>query len=380
LYRFARTEPPHRAPGFAAMAPAQAQDFIKGWPHPELLQSTQLKQALMESYQKGLDISHESLNYGDKENGAYMLGHPRFRKALAEFLSQQYGAPVEPSNLMSTCGCSMGVDIACRVHCQAGDLAIVEEPTYYLSFTMIRDRGMDLVGVPIQDDGIDVDAVEKVLNERPGKVKMLYTVSVHHNPTGITMTDAKRKRLVELAREHKFYIVSDEAYQLLNFEPSAVKPMFYYDDPSDPRVLSIGTFSKLIGPGVKVGWVQAHEALLKPLAGIGYIDSGNNPVIFSSCNLIHFLESGGMAKHLEFVSKDLGERCALMCKKLRDVGLEVRQPKGGYFVWVRSKGKMTGRSGECMSVKKDKFHDWMRLCFTWLTPAQIEEGIEFLRP
>lgn len=85
-----------------------------------------------------------------------------------------------------------------------------------------------------------------------GKIKMLYTVAVHHNPTGITMSDAKRKRLVELAREHKFIIVADEAYQLLNFEPSEVKPMFYYDDPADPRVLSVGAFSKLIGPGVKV--------------------------------------------------------------------------------------------------------------------------------
>eukprot|EP00435_Cladocopium_sp_Y103_P049880 s1013_g15.t1 len=110
------------------------------------------------------------------------------------------------------------------------------------------------------------------------------------------------------------------------------------------RVFSIGTFSKLIGPGTKVGWVQAHNSLLKPLTNVGFIDSGNNPVIFSSMNLLHFVESGALAKHIDAVSQDLGERCKLICQKLREVGLEVYQPKGGYFVWVKSKGKMTGRS------------------------------------
>jgi DNA-binding transcriptional MocR family regulator len=308
-----------------------------------------------------------------------MLGHPKFLQVLSDFLAKQYDAPVSPKNLMSTAGSSMGTDIACRIHCKAGDIAIVEEPTYYLSFTMIRDRGMDIMGVGMQEDGIDIAAVEKILKENPGKIKMVYTVPVHHNPTGYTMSTAKREKLVALAKEHNFIIVADEAYQLLNFEPSGVKPLFYHDDPENPKVLSIGTLSKLIGPGVKVGWIQAHEKLLKPLTNIGFVDSGNNPVIFSSCNLIDFIESGNLERHIEKASKDLGARCALMCKKLREVGLEPFQPKGGYFVWVQSKGKMTGRSGECMAVKKDKFHEMMRLCFAWLPEEKIVEGIEYLR-
>lgn len=358
------------------MAP---QDFIKGWPHPELLEGSDLRKALLESFAKNIELSGQSLNYGDKDNGAYMLGHPSFLKGLAKFLEERYEAPVDWKTLMSTAGSSMGTDLAIRTHCQASDLAVVEEPTYYLSFTMIRDRGMSLLGVPIQDDGMDLDALEKHLEEQGGKIKLVYTVPVHHNPTGITMCNAKRERLVALARKYRFIIAADEAYQLLNFEPSGVKPLFYHDDPADPRVISVGTLSKLIGPGVKVGWVQAHPALLKPLTNVGFVDSGNNPVIFSSMNLLHFVESGNLGKHIDFVSKDLGKRCALMCQKLREVGLEVTQPKGGYFVWVKSKGKITGRSGECMCIAKDRFHDWMRLCFCWLTEEQIIEGIEHLR-
>mmetsp|Transcript_10647 Transcript_10647/g.23959 ORF Transcript_10647/g.23959 Transcript_10647/m.23959 type:complete len:364 (+) Transcript_10647:80-1171(+) len=361
-----------------AKAP-QAQDFIKGWPHPELLTGTELRSALVESFQKSMEMSDECLNYGDKAKGAYMFGHPKFLQVLSDFLASQYGESVPTNSLMSTGGSSMGTDMACRVHCKVGDLAVVEEPTYYLSFSIIRDRGMDLLGVPMQEDGMDLDALEKLLKEYPGKIKMVYTVPVHHNPTGVTMSEVKRKRLCALAREHKFFICADEAYQLLNFEKVGVKPMYYYDDPADPRVFSVGTLSKLIGPGVKVGWIQAHPQLLKPMTDIGFVNSGNNPVIWSSCNLIHFIESGALAAHIDRVSKDLGSRCDLICKKLRDVGLEVTQPKGGYFVWTKSKGKMTGRSGECMSIKGDRFGDYMRLCFCWLTVEQIEEGIEFLR-
>merc|ERR550514_618294 len=112
---------------------------------------------------------------------------------------------------------------------------------------------------------MDLVALEKLLKEKEGKIKLVYTVAVHHNPTGVTLSNAKREKLVALAKQYDFKIIADEAYQLLNFRPSGVVPLFYHDDPKDPRVMSIGTFSKLIGPGTKVGWVQAHPELLAPL-------------------------------------------------------------------------------------------------------------------
>lgn len=360
------------------MAP---QDFIKGWPHTDLLSYPELRAALTESFAKGMERSQETLNYGDAANGAYMLGHPDFRKGLASTLERLYERPVDWKTLMSTSGSSQGTDISLRIHCKAGDLAVVEEPTYYLSFTMIRDRGMDLVGVPLSEDGtgMDLDALQARLQEFPGKIKVVYTVPIHHNPTGVTMPNAKRERLVAMAREHGFVIIADEAYQLLSYEKMEEKPLFYHDDPNNPRVLSIGTFSKLIGPGVKVGWIQAHEQLLKPLTGIGFIDSGNNPVIFSSMNLLHFLESGSFEKHLAYVCKECGEKKTLMVKKLQELGLEPNDPKGGYFVWCKKKNKVVGRTGEGMCIAKDRFHDIMRICFCWLSREQIEEGLEELR-
>lgn len=178
---------------------------------------------------------------------------------------------------------------------------------------------------------MDVAALEKLCLEQGGKIKLVYTVPVHHNPTGITMSNAKREKLMALARKYKFYVVADEAYQLLNFKDTAVLPMFYHDDPSDPRCFSIGTFSKLIGPGIKVGWIQAAPSLLKPIPGIGFINSGNNPVIFSSASLAHFVKNGGLEEHVEFVSKDLGRKAALLCSELKKAGLEPYEPSGGYL-------------------------------------------------
>jgi len=359
---------------------ATAQDFIKGWPHPSMLQTKHLLDSLKVSMEEGMKNSAVFLNYGDKDRGAYMLGTPEFRQALAEFLSDMYGKPVDWQCLMSTGGSSMGSDLSMRVHTKIGDYAVTEAPTYYLAHTMFKNRGLNLLEVPIEPDGIDIVALEKLLKEKEGKIKILYTVSVHHNPTGITMSNPKREKLIKLAQQYDFKIISDEAYQLLNFEPTGVLPMFYHDDPKDPRVFSVGTFSKLIGPGTKVGWIQAHPALIKPIPDIGFIDSGNNPVIFASGMLVHFLKSGNCKKHIEYVCAELKKKRDLLVGELKKAGLEPNEPKGGYFCWVKSKGKMTGRSGKGMTLDPpDKFADYMRLCFTWLTDEQIVEGVEFLK-
>jgi len=361
---------------------AQAQDFIKGWPHPSLLTRPELTEALTQSFNSFLKDTGRFLNYGDADNGAYMLGIPDFRKALADFLSKQYDKPCDWNTLFTTGGASMGTDICCRIHTEAGDYAVTEAPTYFLAHNMMRNRGLNLLEVPIEADGMDLVALEKLLNgPQKGKIKLVYTVAVHHNPTGITMSNAKREKLVKLAKQYDFKIMSDEAYQLLNFESTGVVPLFYHDDPEDPRVMSISTFSKLIGPGTKVGWVQAHPKLLKPLAGIGFIDSGNNPVIFTTGVLLEFVTSGNLAKHIKFVSGELKRKCDLMVAELEKVGLEPNHPKGGYFVWVKNKGKTTGRSGKGMSLDPpDAFADYMRLCFAWLTDDQIVEGIQYVKP
>ncbi|CAE7037165.1 unnamed protein product [Symbiodinium sp. CCMP2592] len=345
--------------------------------------------------------------------------------------------------------------------------ACMQEPGYFLSFQMARDQGLEPCGkgVPMYEDGMDLDALEQVCKESMGKVKLAAASAgpVHHNPAG---TDDIRCSLHCQDGDFQFFVVADEMYQLLTF--------------SQLRVFSIGTFSKLIGPGIKAWGLSTAKKDYSPLpasdsfavARASTSRNGNNPVIFSSMNLLHFVEwvpRVNGQRHIEVarlllhvaasrssffteemqsqkfrdrfakVSKDLGERlraeisctawvvrslrsavpgsrvaeqrCQLICRKLREVGLEavlqcvpvkalaclrqVHEPKGGYSVWadgsgsqvgpsangagnraeVKSKGKMTGRGGQDMAVKGDKFHDYMRLCYGWLSPEQLEEGL-----
>jgi 2-aminoadipate transaminase len=204
-------------------AGAGQQDFIKGWPHPSYFEREELQKDIQESFTKAITEDPSSmLNYGTKEEGAFMLGHPKFLSALSEYLSSEYKRPVDPATLMSTGGGSMGTDLCCRVHAAAGDYAVCEAPTYYLAHQMFRERGLNLREVDIQSDGMDLDALEQIVQELDGKVKLVYTVPVHHNPTGIIMSQAKRERLAAMARQYKFYVIADEAYQLVNFDTENV--------------------------------------------------------------------------------------------------------------------------------------------------------------
>merc|ERR1712166_816933 len=306
-------------------APSGQQDFIKGWPHPSMIDREPLKAGLSESYAKSIaEHAVSCLNYGTKEQGAFMLGHPVFLEALGGYLSAEYGQDVPAANLMSTGGASMATDIACRIHAAYGACVVSEAPTYYLGHNMFKERGLRLREVPIQQDGMDMDALEEVLKEEGGKVKLVYTIPVHHNPTGITMCNEKRVRLVALAKQYDFKILADEAYQLVSFT-----------------------------------------------------DSGNNPVIFNSCGLAHFISSGALKEHITFVNAELCRKKYVLVAALTEVGLEPYNPNGGYFVWVQSKGKMTGRSGKGMTLDPpNQFEDYMRLCFAWLTEEQIKVGVE----
>jgi len=204
---------------------------------------------------------------------------------------------------------------------------------------------------------MDLDALEEVLKQEGGKVKLVYTVPVHHNPTGITRSNDKRARLLALAKQYDFKVLADEAYCLLSFSDPGVVSLHFHDDANDPRVIAVGTFSKLIGPGIKVGWVHAYPGLLKPLAGIGFIDSGNNLVIFNSSGReVVSQQRASKTTRLAAVQgrgqpsgwRVRHSRAARRreTKAIIDVGLEPYNPEGEYFVWVTSKGKVTGRSGK----------------------------------
>jgi DNA-binding transcriptional MocR family regulator len=268
------------------------------------------------------------LNYGVRE------GDVRFLDSLSGFLADNYGAAVAPESLFLTAGNSHALDLVCTAFTEKGDTIIVEEPSYFLAFQVFRDHGLNIIGIPVDDDGMDLDTLESELERTDAA--MLYTIPSFHNPCGHTMTLERRKRLVELSQKHDFLIVADEVYQVLNYFDEAPPAMGTMVD-SD-TVLSLGSFSKILAPGLRLGWIQTSPRLREELMSGGAVSSGGSFNHFTSHVVRHAIDMGLQQDHLEHLRKTYGKRVETMDAALKQhLGDRVswRRPGGGYFFWLK---------------------------------------------
>ena len=278
--------------------------------------------------------SPEFLQYGAEWGDGY------HRVALGEFLSEAYGAPVSAEQLFSTNGNSQALEMLCTVLTKPGDVVIVEEPTYFLAFQIFRDHGLEIRGVPIDSDGLDVESMTaEVASIRAvrKRVAFVYTIPAFQNPTGLTMSAQRRRDLVAAAKADDVLVVADEVYHLLRFAPGEMPPaMSAYVD--DGPVLSIGTFSKILAPGMRLGWIHGSTERLTALANSGLILSGGglNPVTSSLATAM--MRMGWQQEYLEWLRATFARRAAVMIAALREhmpAWVEYDVPSGGYFVWLR---------------------------------------------
>jgi DNA-binding transcriptional MocR family regulator len=273
-------------------------------------------------------------------------GDGNLRVALAEFLGPRYSTSVtgaddvvrvDPQLMMVTNGNSHAIDLCCGVLTRPGDVVFVEEPTYFLALTIFRDHGLRVVGIPVDDDGLSLEALEDELTRhRPAFV---YTIPAAHNPTGVSLSADRRRRLVELAVRHDFLVVADEVYHLLRYDGVSPHPLAAYVDSG--VVLSLGTFSKFLAPGLRLGWVQAAEPLLLRLEARGAIVSGGGVNPFASAVVAPLLEDGSVAAYLDQLVEVFRDRISVMDDALREHlpfavhGVTYRRPDAGYFFWLR---------------------------------------------
>eukprot|EP00919_Chromeraceae_sp_WS-2016_P073314 GHVR01173342.1.p1 GENE.GHVR01173342.1~~GHVR01173342.1.p1 ORF type:complete len:245 (-),score=33.02 GHVR01173342.1:151-885(-) len=225
------------------------------------------------------------------------------------------------------------------------------------------------------------------------RCKFFYTIPTAHNPTGRTLSKEKRKQLVELAYKYDFIIVADEVYQLLAFPGVDVPlPMYYFDDKKE-KVISLGSFSKILAPALRVGWMQASPMMLKPFMDSGMFDSsgGINPVTLGIVQM--FIDLGHQKNHLEFTRKELHTRCMCLLSNIEShlvpLGCTFETPLGGYFVLVKLPQGMS--SSELLTLSKSSgvgflpgtsfginFSNYIRLSFSWYDSEGMEIGVKRL--
>ncbi|KAI8091027.1 pyridoxal phosphate-dependent transferase [Gilbertella persicaria] len=246
-------------------------NFKNGQPSADLLPT----QLFSEAAQKALSAPHaavDMLQYGHE------LGHPEFLRNLATFLTNAYHSPVYSQHLCATAGASLSLQhilsILTRPETHTRHVYL-QDPTYFLVFDIFLDVGYtrdQWVGIPEEgDSGMRLDLLEDHLakhyqpNDSTTFSSVLYCVPTHANPTGSILSAEKRQRLVELGKKYNMLIICDDVYDILTFEGDIPKRLVAYDLESQGKsvVISNGSFSKLLAPGARVGWIEANERLIQ---------------------------------------------------------------------------------------------------------------------
>jgi len=355
-------------------------DLGVGNPDFALLPLDMLHRAAEACFTKG-DPSF--LQYGAEQGDGY------FRIALAKFLSQGYGFPVATDTLFVTTGISNALDLICTYFIRPGDTIFVEEPTYFLALRIFADHALRIVPIQTDEDGLVMDALEEKLTET--QPKFLYTVPTFQNPGGFSLSQERRERLVSLSQEYNFLIVADEVYQFLNYSGQKIKPFAAYTDLE--TLISLNSFSKILAPGLRLGWMQAHPNQLKRLTTSGLLDSGGGLNPFTSSMVRELIEVGDLEANISKLIATYHSRLKAMDATLRR---EIPQavfntPQGGFFFWVRLPGidaeQLRGKAREfnvgfrqgALFSSQGEMRDYIRLSYAFYDEEKIEAGIQRLK-
>jgi len=317
-------------------------------------------------------------------------GDPHLREALAAFLSRTYGFPVEVDSLFITAGVSSGLDLICSLYTRPGDTIFVEEPTYHLALRIFRDHHLRIVPLRTDPDGLVIEELEQKLAEL--SPVFLYLIPTFQNPTGRTLSQERRARLAALSQEHDFLILADEVYHFLSFR--AEPPLSLASYAAEGNILSLSSFSKILAPGLRLGWIQARADRIQRLIRSGLLDSGGGMNPFASAVVRGIVETGQLEKNIARLKAIYRSRMTTMAENLQHFlpELDYSIPEGGYFFWVRFPGgldaEQLGEQAEAFKVRirpgvrfssQGGLRDYARLSYVFYEPKDVKEGLIRLR-
>jgi|YNPNPStandDraft_1061719.scaffolds.fasta_scaffold00042_6 2-aminoadipate transaminase len=348
--------------------------FTRGVPPPETFPKERLAECACAVLEKYGDVV---LQYGPS------AGFTPLRQWIAAESSVEEGRTIIGQGSLHL------QDMLARLLLQPGDTAYVEEPTYDRTVTILRRSGAYVVGFPLSAEGPDVEEMERRLKdgERP---KLLYVIPDFQNPSGMVIPLATRQRIADLAREYDFWIIEDSPYRRLRYAGDDVPAIF---DLCPERTIRMSSFSKLISPGLRVGYAVLPVPLAKPLLKYAE-DSYINPSYFNQAIVHEYIQRGYLDEALPFLKSLYAPRLQAALNALdreMDGLADWVRPQGGFFVSVMLKAAVdadslldaAGKAGLILSdgrgfyVERDGSR-FIRLPFCALTTEEIEQGIRRL--
>jgi len=357
-----------------------------GIPDAESLPKQALAAAAAAVFAKPGDLA---LRYG------FGQGPEGMRSWLAQRRSEQEGFAVDADWFQMTNGSSGAIDLIVRSLIDPGDVIISENPTYMGTLHNFRGVRADVRYVPVDDQGMDTDALADLLEElhtQGKRIKLIYTISAFQNPSGVTLSHERRVRLLELACQYDAIVLDDEAYRELWFDeppPQALSAMA-----QGYGVVTVGSFSKTVATGIRIGWIHARPEILS-LFGRMRFSMGQNQLGLRAFG--EFLNRGEYEPHLQHVRALYRRKRDLLHEAMLQAGLaqylEWQPPDGGFYIWARLKAGMdlqalwrtaveegiAVNNGAGFSPGGAEEADCIRIAYAWTPAEQFAEAARRLR-
>lgn len=356
--------------------------FAGGLPAPELFDAAGLREA----FAAVLDdrSAGRSLQYSTTE------GDPELRRRVADRLSLR-GLPTDPDGLLITSGSQQALTLIATVLLEPGDRILVEDPCYLAALQCFQLAGAVPVPVPCDDDGLDPEALDRLVEEH--RPKLLYTVPTFHNPTGRTLPEDRRAALADVIARRGLWTIEDDPYGELRYAGEPAVALAARDGAAD-YVLALSTLSKVAAPGLRIGWVRAPAALRRPLTIAKQAADLHSSTVDQAATA-RWLAHVDLDAHLERLRSVYRERRDAMLAELPTVlpaGSTFNRPDGGMFLWVRLPEGHDATAllpaaleQQVAYVPGAPFYATeadprtLRLSFTTHSPNEIRHGLERLR-
>ena len=351
--------------------------FAGGLPNPAFFPVKELQLATEKVFAKhGADV----LQYSNSEGDIHLR-----EQISARYLAKQ-GISISAKNIIITNGSQQGIDLLGKVLLNDGDRVLIEEPGYLGTIQSLSLFKVQFLPVPVSDGGMDIQALEKT-SDGSG-AKMLYTVPTFQNPSGITYSNDNREKIAAIAKLNQFIVVEDDPYGELRFSGQAAKSFFHYLP--DQTVL-LGSFSKVVAPGFRLGWVAAPAWICEKLI-IAKQAADLHTSSFSQKILHEFLQENDLDNHIEKITDAYGSQCRAMQASLGQhfpASISFTHPEGGMFLWGRLPEGMDSMALFKEAVKEsvvfvpgDPFYtkrtniSAFRLNFSCVDSEIVEEGVK----
>lgn len=351
--------------------------FAGGLPAPELFPVAEIARAHAEVFAGN---GQAALQYSTTEGWG----------PLREWITcrmQQRGIDVTADRVMITTGSQQGIDLVGKVFLDRGDAVVVENPCYLAALQSFSGQEASFISIEGDDEGMRVDQLENVL--KTSRPKLIYIVSEFSNPKGTTLPLERRRKLIELSARYRVPILEDNPYSELRYTGERLQPLAALDQSG--LVIHISTFSKTLSPGLRLGWLTAHEDVFQMLVTAKQAADLHTSTI-AQWAAAHLLKSFDFDGHVRHLCSVYGERCRAMLSAMdRHFPAEARwtRPEGGLFLWVELPSRISADTlfqealGEQVAfVPGTSFFacnaklNFMRLNFSNQRPEMIEEGIK----